>query len=234
MTPADIQRGGQIFLTNCASCHGPNGDAIAGVDLWSNKFRRAQTDRELTDLIRKGIPGTPMPPGNYTDDQISVIVAYLHSMNNAPRVAPEAGADPGDPARGQAIFEGKGQCNTCHRVGEQGGFTGPNLSSIGADRRPADLQRSLLEPGSGMRDANRPVRAVTGDGTVVRGTLLNYDTYSVQLMDTSGKLRSLQRDKLREFELMKTSPMPGYKDKLTPRELADLLSYLVTLRGQTR
>ena len=97
-----------------------------------------------------------------------------------------------------------------------------------------DLQRSLIDPSAGIRDVNRPVRAVTLDGTVIQGTLLNYDTYSLQLLDTSGKLRALQTDKLREYELMKTSPMPGYKDKLTAQELADLVSYLVTLRGQTR
>ena len=234
MTSADIQRGGQIFLTNCANCHGPNGDAIGGVDLASNKFRRAQTDRDLMDLIKKGIPGTPMPPGNYTDEQASVIVAILHSMEAAHAFPRSADANPGDPARGKSIFDGKGQCRSCHRLGDEGGFTGPDLTSIGAERRPADLQRSLVDPSAGIRDTNRPVRAVTLDGTVIQGTLLNYDTYSLQLLDTSGKLRALQTDKLREYELMKTSPMPGYKDKLTAQELADLVSYLVTLRGQTR
>jgi putative heme-binding domain-containing protein len=232
VTLADIQRGGQIFLTNCARCHGPNGDAVSGVDLASNKFRHARTDRELTDLIRNGIPDTPMPPGNYTDDQASAIVAYLHSMGNAPRSTSDA--NPGNPARGKAIFDGKGQCRTCHRVNEDGGFNGPDLSSIGGERRPADLQRALLDPNSGIRDANRPVRAVTLDGTVIHGALLNYDTYSLQLLDTTGKLRSLQTDKLREYELMKTSPMPSYKDELTAQEIADLVSYLVTLKGQTR
>jgi putative heme-binding domain-containing protein len=230
VTLADIQRGGEIFQTNCARCHGPDGDAVSGVDLTSNRFRRAQTDRDLMDLIRKGIPGTPMPPGNYTDDQASGIVAYLHSMGNAPRSA----SDAGNPAGGKAIFDGKGQCRSCHRVGEDGGFTGPDLSSIGGERRPADLQRALLDPSAGIRDANRPVRAVTLDGTVIHGTLLNYDTYSLQLLDTTGKLRSLQIDKLREYELMKTSPMPSYKDQLNTQEIADLVSYLVTLKGQSR
>jgi putative heme-binding domain-containing protein len=92
----------------------------------------------------------------------------------------------------------------------------------------------LLDPNSTIRDANRPVRAVALDGTVIQGTLLNYDTYSLQLLDTTGKLRSLQIDRLREYELMKTSPMPGYKDQLTAQEIADLVSYLATLKGQSR
>ena len=118
-------------------------------------------------------------------------------------------------------------------MNEEGAFNGPDLTSIGAERRTYELQRALLDPDSSIRDTNRPVRAVTVDGTEIRGTLLNYDTYSVQLLDTAGKLRSLQTDKLREYEIMKTSPMPSYKDKLTSQELADITSYLATLRGQT-
>src|SRR3954468_449635 len=117
VTPADIQRGGQTFLTNCLRCHGENGDAINGVSLFSNKFRRAQTDAELTSIIRKGIPGTAMPPGNYADDQVFAIVAYLHSMATTPRTS-STNTNTGDAARGKTIFEGKGQCLSCHRVGE--------------------------------------------------------------------------------------------------------------------
>jgi quinoprotein glucose dehydrogenase len=206
---------------------------IAGLSLASNNFRRARTDQDLMDLIRKGIPGTPMPPGNYTGEQAFAIVAYLRSMANAPRASLGADADTGDPDRGKTIFNGKGQCRTCHRLNEDGGFTGPDLTSIGAERRPYELQGALLDPDSSIRDTNRPVRAVTLDGAEIRGTLLNYDTYSLQLLDTTGKLRSLQIEKLREYEVIKTSPMPSYKDKLTAPELADVVSYLATLRGQT-
>ena len=97
VTPADIQRGAQIFLTNCASCHGTNGDSISGVSLASNNFRHARTDQDLMDLVRKGIPGTPMPPGNYTGDQAFAIVAYLRSMANAPRPTLGADANPAIP-----------------------------------------------------------------------------------------------------------------------------------------
>jgi putative heme-binding domain-containing protein len=230
VTPADIQRGAQIYLTKCARCHGENGDGIANVSLFSNKFRRAQTDADLTNILRKGIPGTAMPSGNYADNEALGIVAYLRSMATAPRTVGNS-ANTGDATRGKTIFEGKGQCLTCHRVGETGGYTGPDLTAIGGARRPSDLEQSLTDPDFEIRDANRPVRAVAKDGAVIQGTLLNYDTYSLQLIDTKGKLRALQLDKLREYEFLKTSPMPGYKDKLTAQELADIVSYLIGLKG---
>jgi hypothetical protein len=37
---------------------------------------------------------------------------------------------------------------------------------------------------------------------------------------------------LKEYGFLKSSPMPSYKDKLTAQELADLVSYLVSLKGQ--
>jgi putative heme-binding domain-containing protein len=233
VTPADIERGGQVYMTNCAACHGPDGDTVPNVNLASNRFRHAATDQELIGIIQKGIPGTPMPPGNYTDAQAGVIVAYLHSMATATKTV-RSSANPGDAARGKAIVEGSGQCRTCHRIGEEGSFAGPDLSDIGRSRRAADLERSLTDPDAEIRQDNRTVRAVRGDGSKVGGLLLNQDTYSLQLIDAAGKLVSLDKSKLREFEIMKTSPMPSYKGKLSDQELADVVSYLASLKGGSR
>ena len=36
---------------------------------------------------------------------------------------------------------------------------------------------------------------------------------------------------LKEFQILTQSPMPGYKGKLTSAEVADLVAYLLTLKG---
>ncbi|HZL57741.1 MAG TPA: c-type cytochrome, partial [Bryobacteraceae bacterium] len=177
LTPAEIQRGGELFLANCAVCHGPDGDAIASVDLASNRFRRARTDSDLIGLIRNGIPGTPMPPGNYSEGQAAIILGYLRSMANSPRSVQNP-LNPGDAGRGRAIVEGEGQCLSCHRIAGQGAFSGPLLSEIGATRRATDIERSLLDPNAEIRPDNRTVRAVRKDGSAVAGALLNQDTYT--------------------------------------------------------
>ena len=228
LTPADIERGGQIFLSNCASCHGPDGDTISGVNLASNKFRRAATEAELIAIIRNGIPGTPMPPGNYTEQTANMIVGYLHSMaSSAPSVL--SGATKGDPARGKALVEGKGQCLTCHRIDGAGSFAGPDLGDIGATRRTVDLERSLTDPNAEIRTDNRTVRIVPKTGAPIPiARLLNQDTESLQVIDPAGKLLSLNKTDLREFEIPKNSPMPSYKERFTTQELADTVSYLVS------
>jgi hypothetical protein len=67
-------------------------------------------------------------------------------------------------------------------------------------------------------------------GSVVRGLLLNQDTFSVQLLDEAQNLRSFQKSDLAASGFM-PSAMPSYRGRLTPQELADVVSYLLTLKG---
>ncbi len=70
-TPADVEDGGKLFRANCVGCHGAEGNLVPGIDLFHGKFHRATSDDDLVNTIRTGIPGTPMPPGNYTEFQAS-------------------------------------------------------------------------------------------------------------------------------------------------------------------
>jgi mono/diheme cytochrome c family protein len=76
------------------------------------------------------------------------------------------------------------------------------------------------------------VRIVTKDGTVITGRRLNEDTYSLQIIDDRERLRSLLKSDVREFTIATTSAMPTYKDTLTAEEQADVLAYLLSLKGQ--
>jgi len=155
-------------------------------------------------------------------------------------VAATASAPPalpaGDAARGENIFESsKGTCATCHRVGDSGSRAGPDLSLIGTLRRSVELNRSLLEPDAEIIPANRLFKVVTRDGATVTGRLLNQDSFTVQLLDVKDeKLKSFSKSNLRESSFVDKSPMPSYKDKLTSQELADLISYLASLKGQVQ
>ena len=217
--------GEQLYLENCAECHGPEGDAVADVDLGHGRFRRATTDPELVGIVLRGIPNTAMPPSNFSEAQASAIVGFLRAK--ARRAAASAGSAP----NGRAIFMGKGNCSSCHRVDGVGSRLGPDLSEIGRLRHSTDLERAIVEPDSMITPSNRFVRLVTRDGAAISGRLLNQDIFTVQLIDSKEQLRSLARADLREFAFIDKSPMPSYRDKLSSQELTDLLSYLVSLQG---
>ena len=66
----------------------------------------------------------------------------------------------------------------------------------------------------------------------VTGRLLSHDTFTVQLLDTKEQLRSFMKSDLRDFGFA-PSPMPSFKARLNAQEIADVVSYLVTLKDRT-
>jgi cytochrome c oxidase cbb3-type subunit III len=227
-SPGDVQDGQRLFLANCAACHGPEGDAVPGVDLGHGKFRRASSDDDLIRIIQKGIAGTAMPPNNFTDFQAGTIVAYLRDMAQP---AAHSTLAAGDAMAGKAIFEGKGGCLACHRVKGNGSRVGPELTDIGALRRTVELERSILDPDAEVLPQNRSFRVVTASGVTIDGRLLNQDAFTVQLFDSNERLLSFSKSNLKEYAFVDQSPMPSYSGKLSPKELADLVSYLASLKG---
>jgi cytochrome c oxidase cbb3-type subunit 3 len=223
---ADIAHGATIYTARCVTCHGAQGDGIGGVNLRSGTFRNAVIDRDLERFIRAG-SAAGMPAFALDAGDMAGVIAYLRNMNAFDAAAVKTG----DVGRGRAIFSGKGACAGCHRVDAAGSIVGPNLSDIGAVRSAGSLQRSLLEPTGQMMPINRPVRVVKKDGTVVNGRRLNEDTYSLQIIDEGGSLRSFVKGDLREYTISTTSPMPSYKNTLSGDELADVLAYLLSLKG---
>lgn len=198
----------------------------------------------------------------------------------------------GDAVRGKAIFEAKGNCQSCHRVNGVGSLFGPDLSAIGAPRggggaarggnppavppaptpapaaagatpattppvpeaprgaggggnrggqgaqagqggaapTPPELAQSILDPNAVVSVQNRYVVLKMKDGKTITGKLLSIDTFAIQIFDSTEKLASISRDNVRE--MTRTSPMPSYREKLTTQELSDVVSYLLSLKGQ--
>ena len=220
-----IEEGRTIYGAVCANCHGPDGNLIGGIDFSRGQFRRSYSDQELSEIVRRGIPGTPMPPTEMPEVQAARVVAYLRSMSTGLKETTAAG----DRVRGRALFEGKGTCQSCHMVDGQGGRRGPDLSGIGAVRRAAEIEGSILDPAAEVLPQNRSFRVLTRDGRTLEGRLLNQDTFTVQLLDREGQLHSLDKSMLREHGVTET-PMPSFRGKLDPHELSDLVAYLTSLR----
>jgi cytochrome c oxidase cbb3-type subunit 3 len=227
-TAADIEDGGRVFGNTCANCHGPDGDQVAGIDLGRGQFRRAMSDQDLSQIIRSGIPGTPMPASNFSEEQAARVVAYLRSV----AASRQSASSVGDAVRGKALFEGKGACTTCHRVNGSGARLGPDLTNVGQLRRAVELERSLIDPDAEVLGNNRFYHVTTKDGVTTTGRLLNLDTFSVQLLDSKEQLRSFVKTDVRDHGFVEKSTMPSYKEKLSAQELADVVSYLVSLKGK--
>ena len=246
-TQAEIDEGRRLYDANCGRCHNDDGAGVTGIELFK-QIKRANSDEDIAKLIQNGIPGTSMPPHAFTQPQALSVVAYLRSMVGVTPAArpgaPAAGrgasaASGGDPARGRMIFMGTGGCTTCHRAEGTGGTTGPNLSAIGAPRGgrgfaapvdPAAIERAILDPDADIAPAFRVYQVTPKSGAQVKGTLLNQDTFSVQMLDEAQNLRSFMKSDLKDFGFL-PSPMPSYRGRLTGQDVADVVAYLLTLKG---
>jgi putative heme-binding domain-containing protein len=228
-TKEQIENGGRLYQASCATCHGPRGDTVRGVSLFSGKYSRATSDEQLVRIIATGIPGTAMPPTSYTDTDAGMIVAYLRAAGVAGGMATT-----GDATRGRAHYVGKGNCQGCHGASGEGTRTAPSLLDVGAIRTPPELAQALLNPSAEIHPDFRTVRAVTKAGMTITGRLMNQSSFSVQLLDSAGQLRGLQTSDLTSLDVVGSSPMPSSKGTLTAEEIDDVVAYLSTLRGQAR
>jgi len=222
----DPEQGRKLWSANCAVCHGPEGKGGRGPDLTTGRFRHGGTDDDVYRALRNGISGTEMPGFSLTGVESMQLLAFVRALGRAAMPPPPEG----DAARGRALFAG-GQCTSCHRVDGTGSRIGPDLSDVGARLPPSDLLASLLRPDERVLPANWYVRVVTRDGRTITGRRLNEDTYSVQLIDAQDRLVSLVKQDLKEYQLIKKSPMPSYEGKLTREQLGDLVAYLASLKG---
>jgi len=224
---AVIEAGRRLYGQQCRACHGNTGDGVPAVDLKVGRFSSADNDEAIAKVITGGVPGKGMPGFTFEPREVTSLVAFIRAGFDEASLSIKLG----NPQRGRALFEGKGECAGCHRVNGKGPRLAPDLSDIGAIRTASSLQRSLLQPTESLLPINRPVRVVLKDGRTLKGRRLNEDTYTVQIIDAQERLLSLDKADIKQLLVETTASMPSYQGRLTPDELADLLGYLASLRG---
>lgn len=219
-----IKSGMALYRVRCGDCHGLDASGYRGPDL-NAAMNAGMNDERLFSIIRKGVPGTEMPPTNAPDDEVLMLIAYLRNLGGAaPAEKPTGNVD-----NGQKLFAS--QCATCHRVDGRGGRLGPDLSRVGAARSRAALVREIRTPSDWMPPNYETVTLVTKDAQKIRGAKKNEDVFSIQVMDTRERIQGYLKSSLQEVIYEKTSLMPTYgPDRLNESDLNDLLGYLSTLR----
>ena len=221
--PRMIASGQKLFGAACSGCHGKTGEGGRGPKLSEGGLIRRASDERLFSSIKNGIPGSDMPGFSLPEDQVWQIVAYLRSFS-APAIE---NSPPGDIPAGRILFHGKAGCTQCHMIRGHGGVLGPDLSNAGAARTVKQLRDSVLDPNARIAEGFRPAVVVTNSGVTLRGVAKNFDNYSLQLMDASGKLHLFDASELKSVKLEDTSPMPAdYRQRLEAAEIDNLIAFL--------
>ena len=124
------------------------------------------------------------------------------------------------------------RCFTCHRFGNEGGMTGPDLTAAVGRYSPHDFLDQIINPSKEINEQFSAVTVVTEDGKTYTGVVVNLSGDSITLNTdlTDPNLRvGIDRKKIEEMKTSTVSPMPvNLLSLLTKDEVLDLTAYVLS------
>ena len=135
---------------------------------------------------------------------------------------------------GKALFfaTGGAGCAKCHRIDtrQQPGF-GPDLASLVKQADPKKLVRSILSPSIEVKEGFRMLLILTEDGKTLTGILKEETGTTLTLLQPDGRQVVIPKKTIDERVSQKISPMPSFDRLLTPRQVADVSAFLMSLKS---
>lgn len=217
LPPGDAARGKAIFegsKGNCQSCH-----RVGGV---GSVFG--------PDLSTIGAPPRGGGGGGRGGGGANAAAGRGGAAGGAAPAAGARGAVPafgGDEAANARIGAGAPAGGAAAGRGPQGA---PAATPAPTQTPQQQLAQSILDPNAVVSVQNRYVLLTMKDGKTISGKLLSVDTFAYQILDSTEKLANISKTNVKDMAM--TSPMPSYRGKLTDQELSDVISYLISLKGQ--
>jgi cytochrome c oxidase cbb3-type subunit 3 len=250
-------RGRALWASHCIDCHGSQ---ARGSDTGPNIIRTKTVnfDRSaetagsvLGPFLKAGHPTqSNKPSASFTDAEVVALANFLRErVNDTMRGSPLFTVGDivvGDARAGEAFFNGAGGCASCHNA------TTRSLAGI-ATRIPVpvDLQQRMLFPGAGGRgrggrggargaapggpapvNPNAITVSITSpSGPPVSGVLVEESDFYITVREADGTIRVVRRTPA--MKIAKTVPLQAHidlLDRLTDKQIHDLVAYLETLK----
>ena len=141
----------------------------------------------------------------------------------------------GDVARGRKIFGDLSSvaCMKCHRVAGEGGEVGPDLTTAGAQFGRTELAESVLFPSKAIREGYQRVEVETKNEETFEGLVKAETNDRLTLRDATGSDHQIPKADIKDRRNSQLSLMPeGLEAGMTQQDFADLVAYLVSLKGR--
>ncbi|MCS6850755.1 MAG: HEAT repeat domain-containing protein [Gemmataceae bacterium] len=130
----------------------------------------------------------------------------------------------GSPYPGKKLF--LNSCGKCHRLFNQGGEIGPDLTTY-QRHDTATMLAHIVNPSAEIREGFETWMVATTDGRVLTGLLADRDNQVVVLRGIDGQNVTIRRELVDEMAAVKKSLMPeGLLKDLTDQQVRDLFAYL--------
>ena len=145
-------------------------------------------------------------------------------------------------AKGRDFTKGKeafsaARCIVCHRYGDDGGATGPDLTQAGGRFQVKDLVEAIVMPSKVVSDQYRASVVQTTDGKTLTGRIVSENPKSLIVVtdpEDATKFVELERTKIEEIAASLESLMPReLLNQLSEEEVLDLLAFTLA-RGNAK
>jgi quinoprotein glucose dehydrogenase len=139
----------------------------------------------------------------------------------------------GDPWRGAEQFFGNNvlPCARCHKVGNDGGEAGPDLSRIGAQQTPEYLLEAVVKPNAHIAAGFDVVTLTLKNGETETGTMVKDSPTEIVLKRVDGSQVTVDAKQVKQRAAAPSSMPEIYGQVMTRTQLRDVVAFLRALDG---
>jgi len=210
-------KGGPEALTSALS--GASIPAGMALELLKSMATAGRSEPALAAVLRKaaGLPENASVVPNYSAEFVAKLITDAKAS--------------GDAKRGRDLFfAAQSACSGCHKVGEEGGITGPNLTAVGRGMTPELITESVLWPSRQIKEGYFLTTIATGTGQVISGYKVAEDDASLTLRPPgSAASESVVKTLIKERTDTGTLMPDGLTSWMSESQRLDLLRYLFDL-----
>lgn len=203
-------------------------DTLLSRTTWTHRLLQAVADARIPPTILS--PTRQQVLREHPDANVRGLAARLLVLERADLAGLLAeyrlAAKSGHAARGRKLFTR--HCAACHRLAGMGHSVGPDLAAL-TDRSPEAILVAMFDPNRAVDQRYLSYTAVTQDGRIHQGLLVEETSTSVTLRAAEGKDTVLLRSDLESLTSSGKSLMPeGLERGLPPAEAADLVAWVAS------
>jgi len=167
----------------------------------------------------------------------SLVTALSQAAGIAEDLAPPSDAEvkalmaevaaKGDAKRGELVFRNEANsCLKCHAIRGAGGQVGPELSDIGSVSPVDFLIMSVMVPEAAVKEQHQMMTALTTDGRILQGIIVDESQESIRLKDADGKEFAVPTSEVEERKTGGSLMPKGLPKLMTRQEFVDLIRFL--------